>query len=594
MSFHPNDVSRRARAATIISLGLMIVLLSAFFRTQILNKQQWVLQSEENRLREVPIAAPRGIIYDRKGKIIAENVVGYSVSVLAQSEDSLRGTMRRLAGTIPLTPQQMEQAVRRYRRGPTRPTTIINDASFDVISVLEEHKMDFPNLIILSAPKRFYPEGAAVAAFVGYVNEISEAELAQPQFATYKAGQQVGKQGLEKQYEAVLHGQEGSRYVEVDARGRIVREEGAQERKPVPANSLQTNIDLDLQLYTAQIFGDSLVGGAVAMEPETGAVLAVHSAPTYDPNRFIGGIPASLYDSLRTDPRNPLYNKAVQGKYPPGSTWKLATAVLALQDNLATMQTRMPEACNGFYYFGNRAWRCWEKGGHGSLDLTGAIARSCDVYFYQLGLKLGLSRLVAGGVRFGFTSKTGIDIPEEGRSIYPDRLAYFDKLHGARNWTQGAVSLNLSIGQGENAQTVVNMARFYTALATDGYAAKPEIVTRQPEREKIMNLTPPQIAKLREAMVGVTTAGGTAASAALSGGVALAGKTGTAQTAALGKNLCDHAWFVGMAPAEKPKIVVAVMIECGGHGYIAARVASAIIGKHLGVTPVLLMQTEGD
>ena len=339
MSFHPNDVARRARAATIISLGLMIVLVSAFFRTQILNKRQWVLQSEENRLREVPIAAPRGIIYDRKGKIIAENVVGYSISVLAQSEDSLRGTMRRLSGTIALTPQQMEAAVRRYRRGPTRPTTILNDASFDVISVLEEHKMDFPNLIILSAPKRFYPEGAAVAAFVGYVNEISETELTQPQFASYKPGQQVGKQGLEKQYESVLHGTEGSRYVEVDARGRIVREEGAQERKAMPAASLQTNIDLDLQLYVSQIFGDSLVGGAVAMEPETGAVLALHSAPTYDPNRFIGGIPASLYDSLRNDPRHPLYNKAVQGKYPPGSTWKLATAVLALQDNLVTMDT---------------------------------------------------------------------------------------------------------------------------------------------------------------------------------------------------------------------------------------------------------------
>ena len=595
MSFHPNDVARRARAATVISLVLMVLLLGAFFRTQILNKQQWVLQSEENRLREVPIAAPRGIIYDRKGKVIAENVVGYSVSVLAQSEDSLRGTMRRLAGTIPITPQQVEAAVRRYRRGPTRPTTIINDASFDVVSVLEEHKMDFPNLIILSAPKRFYPEGKAVASFVGYVNEISESELLQPQFATYKPGQQVGKQGLEKQYESVLHGEEGSRYVEVDARGRIVREEGAAERKAVRAPDLKTNIDLDLQVYVAQIFADSVVGGAVAMDPETGAVLAVHSAPTYDPNRFIGGIPTSLYDSLRTDIRKPLYNKAVQGIYPPGSTWKLATAALALQDNLVQMDTRMPEACSGFYYFGNRAWRCWEKGGHGSLDLVGAIAKSCDVYFYQLGLKLGLTRLVAGGVRLGFTSKTGIDIPEEFRPRYPDRLAYYDQLYGARGWTQGAVSLNLSIGQGENAQTVVNMARFYTALATDdGSAAKPEIVTRQPERTRILNLSPAQISDLRKAMAGVTEAGGTAASAALSGGVSLAGKTGTAQTAALGKNLCDHAWFVGMAPAEKPKIVVSVMIECGGHGYVAARIASAIIGKYLGVTPVLLMQTEGD
>ncbi|HET9453834.1 MAG TPA: penicillin-binding protein 2 [Gemmatimonadaceae bacterium] len=594
MSFHPNDVARRGRAAALLSIAVMVVLLSAFFRTQVLGHKQWVLQSEENRLREVPIAAPRGIIYDRKGKIIAENVVGYSVSVLAQSEDSLRATMRRLTGTIALTPGQMELAVRRFKRAPTRPTVILNDAPFDVVSVLEEHRLDFPNLIILSAPKRFYPEGEAVASLVGYVNEISENELTLPQFETYKAGQQIGKAGLEKQYEQVLHGTEGSRFVEVDARNRIVREEGLQEVKPVQAASLQTNIDLDLQVYTAKLFRDSnFVGGAIAMDPETGAVLALHSAPSYDPNRFIGGIPFALWDSLQKHRDKPLYNKALQGIYPPASTWKLATAVLGLQDGAITPTTRMPQSCNGFYYYGSRAWRCWERGGHGSLDLTGAIAQSCDVYFYQLGLKLGLSRLVAGGVQLGFASKTGIDVPEEFRPIFPQTLEYFNRKYGVRGYTPGAMSLNMSIGQGENAQTVVNMARFYSALATDGHAAKPEIVKRNPERTKIMDLSPENMTILRNAMASVTAAGGTAASASLSGGVVFAGKTGTAQTASLEKGLCDHAWFVGFAPAEKPRVVVSVLIECGAHGYLAARIASAIAGKYLGVTPTLLMQTGG-
>jgi penicillin-binding protein 2 len=594
MSFHPNDVARRGRAAAMLSTVLMMVLLSAFFRTQVLGHKQWVLQSEENRLREVPIAAPRGIIYDRNGKIIAENVVGYSVSVLAQSEDSLRATMRRLAGTIALTSGQMELAVRRYKRAPTRPTVILNDAPFDVVSVLEEHRPDFPNLIILSAPKRFYPEGEAVASLVGYVNEISETELTQPQYATYKAGQQIGKAGLEKQYEPVLHGEEGSRFVEVDARNRIVREEGLQEKKPKAANSLNTNIDLDLQVYVAKLFRDSsFVGGAVAMDPNTGAVLALHSAPSYDPNRFIGGIPFALWDSLQKDKDKPLYNKALQGIYPPGSTWKLATAVMGLQENAVTPTTRFPTPCTGSYYYGTRPWRCWERGGHGSLDLTGAITYSCDVYFYQLGLKLGLSRLVAGGVKFGFASKTGIDVPEEFRSLFPQTLEYFDRRYGARSWNAGASALNMSIGQGENAQTVVNMAKFYTALATDGHAAKPEIVKRSPERTKIFDLSTEQMDILRNAMASVTAAGGTAASAALSGGVVFAGKTGTAQIASLEKGLCDHAWFVGFAPVEKPKVVVSVVIECGAHGYIAARVASAIAGKYLGVTPQLLMQTGG-
>ncbi|HJQ19518.1 MAG TPA: penicillin-binding protein 2 [Gemmatimonadaceae bacterium] len=594
MSFHPNDVARRARAAGWISVGLVAFLIAAFFRTQILRNTQYVLQSEENRLREVPIAAPRGMIYDRKGKIIAENVVGYTVSVLAQSEDSLRGTLRRLSGTIQLSQTQQDQAVRRYRRAPTRPTVILNDASFDVVSVLEEHRVDFPSLIIMSAPKRFYPDGPAVLPFVGYVNEISESELSLPQYATYKAGQIIGKQGLEKEYEAVLHGREGSRFVEVDARGRVVREQGAQEKRPVQAGSLQTNIDLDLQLFTAQLFADSLVGGAVAMDPNNGEVLALYSNPSYDPNKFIGGVSFAYYDSLRTNPKQPLYNKALQGTYPPGSTWKLATAVLGIQEGLVKPETHMPQACNGFYYFGNRAWHCWEKSGHGSLDLTGAIAKSCDVYFYQLGLKLGLSRLVAGGVQLGFANKAGIDLPEERKPSYPDRMEYFDEKYGARSWSGGAMVMNLSIGQGENSQSVLNMARFYTALATDGSAAKPEIVHRRAERTRIMNLTPDQLEALRQAMAGVTQAGGTAASAALGGGVTLAGKTGTAQKYgnASGR-VCDHAWFVGFAPVEKPKIVVAVMLECGGHGYLAARVASAIIGKYLGVPTMLNIQTEG-
>lgn len=593
MSFHPNDVARRGRAAAIASTVVMVVLLSAFFRTQVMGHKQWVLQSEENRLREVPIAAPRGIIYDRNGRIIAENVVGYSVSVLAQSEDSLRSTMRRLASTVAITPGQMELAVRRYRRAPTRPTVILNDAPFDVVSVLEEHRLDFPNLIILSAPKRFYPEGEAVASFVGYVNEISENELALPQFAAYKAGQQIGKAGLEKQYEPVLHGREGSRFVEVDARNRIVREEGAQERKPQQAGSLQTNIDLDLQVYIASIFADSLVGGAVAMDPETGAVLALYSAPSYDPNRFIGGIPFALWDSLQKHPDKPLYNKALQGIYPPGSTWKLATAVLGLQDNAVTPTTRFPQSCTGSFFYGSRAWRCWERRGHGSLDLTGAISQSCDTYFYQLGLKLGLSRLVAGGVTLGFAGKTGIDLPEEFRPLFPRDLEYFNAKYGPRGWTPGASVLNMSIGQGENAQTVVSMARFYTALATDGYAAKPEIVRRNPERTMLIDLPPEQMAVLRNAMANVVAAGGTAASAALSGGVVFAGKTGTSQIASLEKGLCEHAWFVGFAPADKPRIVVSVVIECGMHGYLAARIASAIAGRYLGVTPMLMMQTQG-
>ncbi len=588
-SFHPNEVQRRGRIASVLVLLTIVTLGSAFFRTQVLRHRQYTLESEQNRLREVPLPAPRGIIYDRTGQIIAENLPGYTVSLLAPGTDSLRAALRRLSGTIALTPAQIDLAVRRFRRAPNRPAVILADASFDVVSVLEEHRIEFPGLIIQASPKRYYPDGAAVASFVGYTGEITEAELGRDAFRGYKAGQQVGKGGLEKQYEGQLRGREGTRFVEVDARGRVVREAGARaDVPPERAAVLRTNIDLDLQRYIVELFGDSLQGGAVALDPKSGAVLALHSAPTYDPNRFTGGIPADYWKSLNTDPRRPLYNKVLQGRYEPGSTWKLATAALALERKVADLDDHMPTSCTGGYQFGNRYFRCWEKKGHGSISMRQAIAVSCDVYFYQLGLKIGIERLIAGGVSLKFLDRTGIDLPEESPSQFPYAVEYFNKRYGPRGWSN-AVVLNLSIGQGENAQTVMNMARFYTALATDGREATPNVVQRTVKRDSIMNLSSEQLTALRDAMAGVVQAGGTAASAAIVG-VRLAGKTGTAQNPQDPKR--DHAWFVGMAPAEDPKVVVAVMLEFGGHGTRAARIASKIIERYLKVKAAPVPVTE--
>ncbi len=593
MSFHPNDMLRRGRAANVMVAGVLLFLMGGFFRSQVVNHQKYALQSETNRLRELPLPAPRGVIYDRHNKVIADNVIGYSVSVLAQKEDTLRAVLQRLGGTISITGPQIDQSVRRFRRAPNRPTVIIPDASFDVVSVLEEHRAEFPGLIIQSAPRRFYPDGPAVAPFVGYTGEVSEAELAQPAFADYKAGQQVGKQGLEKQYESVLRGKEGSQFVEVDARGRVVKGAGGArpDLTPVAASPLYTNIDMDLQRFVAGIFGDSLQGGAVALDPATGAVLAIYSAPSWDANRFIGGIPAQYWDSLRADPRKPLYNKALQGQYPPGSTWKLATTVVGLETGAVKMDDRLPIPCTGGMQYGSRYFRCWDKRGHGNLTLAGAIAKSCDVYFYQLGLKLGLARLVAGGVELGFQSKAGIDLPEEKRARFPTGEEYFDRKYGKGKWTRSLV-LSMAIGQGDNSQTILNMAKFYTALATDGQAARPQILRGKPERTQIMKLTPDQVAQIQGALVGVVT-GGTAAASAIKG-VQLAGKTGTAQTGVWQNGVeLNHGWFVGFAPAENAKIVVAVMLEFGGHGTRAAAIASKIIQAYLHVTPVVDMSVEG-
>jgi penicillin-binding protein 2 len=592
MSFHPNDIARRTRLS---SYGLVVgffLLLSAFFNAQVLQSGFYRRASEENRLRAIPLPAPRGIIYDRKGQIIAENLPAYSVSITAQNLDTLRASLRKLQPTLQLTEQDINSAIRRYRRAPTRPTVILPDASIDVISVLEEHRLDYPQLIIQSVPKRFYPDGPIVASFVGYTGEITEADLNLPQYEGYKPGQVIGKGGLEKQYESRLRGQEGERYDLVDARGRPVRGVGERPDKiPVGAPSMRTNIDLDLQRFAAAQFADSLQGGVIAIDPGTGAVLALYSNPSYDPNRFTGGIPLDYWKELNTDPRRPLFNKVIQGTYPPASTWKLATSVMGLESKLVTLKQRMPIACSGGMQYGRRYFRCWEKKGHGALDLAGAITHSCDVYFYQLGLRISMAKLVAGGIDLGFDKRSGIDLPNEYRPQFPTRNVreYYNRKFGA-NWSNSE-TLNLAIGQGANSQTVANMAKFYTALATEGTSSTPYLVNRKPEQKTIISLTPEQFQGLRDAMAGVTSVGGTAASANIRG-LVIAGKTGSAQNTA-NRNK-DHAWFVGFAPAENPKILVAVFLEFGEHGYYAARVASKIIGKYLGYGDKMIANTEGD
>jgi penicillin-binding protein 2 len=589
MSFHPNDVQRRGRAAAFVISLALFWLASGFFRVQVLDSARYRLSSERNRLREVPVPAARGIIYDRHGEVIAENVPGYSVSVLSPSADSLRAALNRLGTIIQLSDDQITAAVRRLRREPNRPTVVLSDASFDQISVLEEHRVEFPSLIIQAAPKRYYPDGPAVSSFTGYTGQISETELATEKYEGYKSGQELGRGGLEEQYESELRGKEGSRFVEVDARGRVVRDEGARpDLLPEQGKPLQTNIDLDLQRFIASYLADTLVAGVVALEPRTGAVLALHSSPAFDPNQFIGGVSSEYYSRLREDPRLPLYNKAMQGRYAPASTFKLATAVIGLQEGVVDFDTKMAQPCRGGYQYGSRYWKCWDPKGHGSVDLTQAIAKSCDTYFYQLGLRLTLSTLLAGGVSLQMTERSGIDLPNETAPIWPDAVEYFDRVFGPGNWSNGE-TLNLSIGQGRNSQTVLAMARFYTALATDGSAAKPEVVRRNPDRMKIMDLTPAQLAGLRAAMGDVVSGRGTAGSAAIQG-VQLAGKTGTAQN----ETPRDHAWFVGFAPQEDPKIVVAVMLWQGEHGYAAARIASKVISHYLKRPAIEPLNVEGN
>ncbi|HKA57583.1 MAG TPA: penicillin-binding protein 2 [Gemmatimonadales bacterium] len=578
-SFHPHLVDRRLAAARFAVWALLGLLVMSFFRTQILGHGKYQLQSETNRLRPIPLPAPRGTIYDRNGRVLAENVPGYTVSLLPGPEDSLRSTLARIASIANIDSVEIERVIQRARRAPYQPALVLGDAPFAVVSALEERRVAIPGLVIQAEPKRFYPDTDVVAHLVGYVGEVTEAERATRRFASVRLGGLVGKDGLEREYDDTLRGSEGVRFVEVSARGQMVREaEAAANLNPVKGTDLHTTIDLELQKFVSQIFPPGQRGALLALNPNTGEVLALFSAPGFDPNAFVGGISAPYWRSLNENPARPLLDRAIQARYPPGSTWKLAVAAMALKRGVAGPRTHMPIPCRGGLQYGNRYFRCWDARGHGDLNLTEAIAQSCDVYFYQLGMSLGVTSLLEDGNAWGFRGRTGIDLPGEIPSEFPTGPEYYDRLYGPRRWTS-AVALNLAIGQGENAQTLVQMVRLYQQLASDGRLRTPFVVRQAATTSDnaSLDLSADQISWLRRAMIAVVEQG-TARGSRLAA-LTIAGKTGTSQNS----HGADHGWFIGFAPAEKPEIVVGAIVEFAEHGTRVAPLVARTIARYLGI-----------
>ena len=576
-AFHPHLLDRRlgtARLAVWVVLGIMVM---AFFRTQILGHGKYQLQSETNRLRPIPLPAPRGVIYDRNGRVMAENVPGYTVALLPGPEENLRATLARIASIANIDSVEIAKVLQRARRAPYQPALVLSDAPFSVVSALEERRVAIPGLLIQAEPKRYYPDTAVIAHLVGYVGEVTEAERTTRRFANIRLGGLVGKDGLEREYDDTLRGAEGVRFVEVSARGQMVREaEAAANLAPVPGTDLHTTIDLDLQQYVSKIFPAGQRGAVMALNPNTGEVLALYSAPGFDPNAFVGGISPDYWRTLNESPAHPLLDRAIQARYPPGSTWKLAVAAMALKRGIVTPRTRMPIPCRGGLQYGNRYFRCWQAHGHGDLTLTEAIAQSCDVYFYQLGIKLGVTSLLEDANGWGFRGRTGIDLPGEIPSEFPTGPEYYDRIYGPRRWTS-AVALNLAIGQGENAQTLVQMVRLYQQLASDGRARTPFVVRPAESENMSLDLTSDQIEALRHAMISVVEQG-TARGSRL-GSITIAGKTGTAQNSH-GPN---HGWFIGFAPADKPEIVVGAIVEFAREGPYVAPLVTRTIAHYLGL-----------
>jgi penicillin-binding protein 2 len=562
--FDSYRVRERAEIARMVLVGAFLVLLGAFFRTQVLQHDKFQLKAETNRLRPISLTSPRGSILDRSGLIIAENVPGYSVKLLATSVDSLRAVLAQVRRYVPLDSARIGDIVDRYRQARYQPALVFGDASFEVIAKLEEHRAALPGLVIQAEPKRLYPAGKSIAHLVGYVSEVTEADLTADRYPGAVLGSLVGKAGLEREYDDTLRGVEGVRYIEVNARGRLVREGAASATlPPTPGKPIVTTVDLELQRFVDSIWPPKMRGALVAMTPN-GEIRALYSAPTFDPNHFVGGISSAEWRKLNNDPAKPLLNRVIQARYPPASPFKLAVAAMALKRGLIRLTTHMPEPCRGGMRLGNRIFRCWKREGHGMLDLTGAVAASCDVYFYQLGLRLGLDAIIQDGVLMGFRDKSGIDLENELSPIYPSSQAYFDKLYGPRHWSPPGTTLNFSIGQGENTQTLINMMKFYQGLAGNGETVTPFIVKPSSNRRRPLGLTPKELDGLRRSLIAVVERGTAAASRRAD--LAVAGKTGTAQN----PHGEDHGWFIGFAPADKPELIVGGIMEFAEHGTTVA------------------------
>ena len=440
------DASRRARLAALGLAALFGVLAVAFFRVQVLESNTYGLRSDSNRLRPFPVDAARGAVFDRSGRVIAGSAPGYSLHVFPSTSPGVtEATLQRLQSYLGLDDEAVTELLERARRDPYQLLLVDGDADFDVISTLEEHRAEFPNVVVRMGPKRQYQAPRAVSHLMGYVGEITAEELEQEQYLEYSQGMTVGKEGIERQYEARLQGKRGLRYTEVDALGRIVSTPFGQiEQAPEPGTDHpHLNLDLDLMEWIHHIFPDSMRGAVVALDVEDGGVLALYSAPTFDPNAFVGGIEPDAWTSLNSDPDQPLFNRAVVGRYAPGSTWKLAVAAIGLQLGLVEPHEHMSRPCTGAMFFGNRTYRCWNLSGHGSLDLVGAIQQSCNIYFYQLGIRIGLERLLIRANDMDFARQCGIDLPVESPGVFPGGPGFLgDPLRVSRAGIGGAVPVH--------------------------------------------------------------------------------------------------------------------------------------------------------
>jgi penicillin-binding protein 2 len=581
----------RLTAAQYVILGIFLVLAYGLWRLQVMQSDFYSLAAEKNRIRNVPVLAPRGKILDREGRTIVDNYPSFSALLLRDSSRDLAGDADLIAQGLHLDPDEVRARIRHFASMPQyQPIFLKEDITPDELQFIEAHRNELPELDTIMAHRRLYPRNGFMAHLVGYVGEVTEDMLNQPQFELYNPGDVVGISGVERQYNTLLMGQNGSRQALVDSHGREVGRLG--ETEAIPGKPLKLTVDVDLQIAAEeQLQGKN--GAVVAMDPHTGEILAMASGPTFDPNDFAVRVSRDEWNKLVTDPDKPLLNKAIQAQLAPGSTFKIIMSVAGWQEGIA--QT-LHVNCAGSAEFYGRRFGCWVKGGHGPVDLEKAIYQSCDVFFYTLAEKLGIDRIAKYATELGLGQKTGIDLPNEVSGVMPSeewKIRNFKQ-----KWFAGE-TISVGIGQGAVAITPVQLLRAISAISMGGRMVVPHVInpTDVPpgyvEAAKFTEVKSVPIDQngwnfITDAMSRVLLPEGTAPSAHVPG-IDIAGKTGSAQVVSLAtrakfknaEDLAQNGWFVGFTPRRNPDIVVCVLFQGGEHGRLAARLATQVIKAYV-------------
>jgi penicillin-binding protein 2 len=585
---------RQLQLILFVIFGAFMVLVFRLWQLQVLEAETFERLSDKNRIRLRRIPFPRGIILDHQGRILAENRPSFSLMAVPAEMDDPAETLGRLSQGSVLDAEAALTAVREAKKkAPFRPLALKEGLKWEEVAWVETNRLDLPGIWVEVEPRRLYPEGPKAAHIVGYVGEITDDLLRSWRGRGYRAGDRVGKYGLERSLEPYLRGRDGGIQVEVDAKGRqlMLLQEVAFE----PGADVFLTLDMALQEAAEAALGDR-AGAVVAGDPKTGQIYALVSRPSYDPNPFTEGMSPEAWRALTEDPEHPLTNRALTAQYPPGSTYKIITATAALEEGVITRETRL--FCPGHFSFGGRDYRCVKEDGHGWIRLREAVVQSCDVYFYQLGQMLGVDRLAKYARGFGLGQPTGYDPDQEKPGLVPSS-AWKKKRFGTP-WHAGE-TLSVAIGQGYNLVTPIQQFVMISALANGGDLMVPQIVrkvvgsdgrvvaTMEPTVQGRVPAGGETLRFLQDALKGaVQDPRGTGHRARVAG-IDVGGKTGTAQVARMGERakerktpaayeLRDHAWFVCFAPVEDPRIAVAVIVEHGGFGGVeAAPVAQRVL-----------------